>query len=88
MFVQCQVLQPIDIAKKIFAKEKFADMLYYISDEYKGVPTGQDLNDNVFIGYLLLEQNDNTAVVALAITDSTRKGVDWFYILKKKRSGS
>lgn len=73
-----QQMQPLDIAKKIFAKEPFRDIKHYITDEYKGEPNGQDLNDSLAINYLLLEQNEKTAVVALAITAPSGKGADWY----------
>ncbi|HWI93044.1 MAG TPA: hypothetical protein VNT20_17325 [Flavisolibacter sp.] len=59
----------MDIAKKIFAKQPFKDISHYSTDEYKGVPNGQNLNDGVHVTYLLLEHNESTAVVALVITD-------------------
>jgi hypothetical protein len=82
--IQAQELQPLDIAKKIFSKQPFKDINHYITDEYKGVPNGKNINKGDSINYLLLEQNENTAVVALAITDSTGKGVDWYLHFKKE----
>ena len=76
-----QSYEPIDLAKKIFGKDKFPQKSDYIIGEYKeskGKPDGQDLGKDVTTQFLLLEQTDETAVVAMTILDKSGDGVDTY----------
>lgn len=80
----CQSIEPLDLAKKIFGKEKFSNIKKYISGEYKGKPNGQDLQKNSLLKFNLLEQSENQAVVAMTILDSTTtSGMDAYLFFKK-----
>jgi len=55
----------------------------YIVGEYKGKPNGRDLQKGSMIKFLLLEQTDDKAVVAMTIVDSTGKGFDTYLHFEK-----
>ncbi len=82
-----QNIEPLDLAKKIFGKEKFKDFNSYISGEYKndnkGKPTGKDLAKNATLTFSLLEQTTNKAVVNMTIQDPTGHGVDTYLFFEK-----
>jgi hypothetical protein len=73
-----QTLEPLDLAKKIFSKDAFTNIDNYVTGEYKGQPNGQDLAKGVTTKFLLLEQTENKAVVAMTILDSAGKGLDTY----------
>ncbi len=66
----------MDLAKKIFGKDTFPNIKNYVTGEYKGRPNGQDMQQGVTTKFILLEQTNKKAVVALTISDSLNKGVD------------
>ncbi|GAB4050004.1 hypothetical protein [Spirosoma litoris] len=66
----CQTLEPLELAKRIFDKEGFADLPNYIEgNDYNGHPNGQDLPKNSTTRFQLLSQTDQRAVVALTVLD-------------------
>lgn len=65
-----QTDSPLALAKTIFAKDSFPSIDKRITGEYNGHPNGTDLPVNVSTHFLLLGQNEKTAVVNLTITDS------------------
>lgn len=74
---------PLFLVKTIFAKDSFPDLDKHITGEYNGHPNGTDFPDNVTTDFLLLEQNEKTAVVNLTITDSLGQEFDTYLHLKK-----
>ena len=66
------------LAKKIFAKDTFANLNKHITGEYNGHPNGTDLPAYVSTEFLLLGQDDKTAVVNLTIVDSTAQEFDTY----------
>ncbi|WP_426490831.1 hypothetical protein [Hymenobacter sp. 102] len=78
-----QIMEPLDLAKKIFDKEPFPDTEKYIAGEYKGRPNGQDLQSGSITRFLLLKQTSNKAVVAMTILDSAGKGLDTYLHFEK-----
>jgi hypothetical protein len=82
-----QNLEPLDLAKKIFSKDRFKDINNYITGEYrdnnKGRPNGEDLGKNTILTFTLLEQTENKAVVDMTVQDTTGKGVDTYLFFEK-----
>jgi len=82
-----QSYEPVDLAKKIFSRDKFAKKSEYITGEYKenkGKPEGQDLPKGTTTKFLLLEQTEERAVVAMTILDESGYGVDTYLHFKKE----
>lgn len=67
---------PLSLAQLIFGKENFGDLRKHITGEYEGRPNGTHLPDNVTTDFLLLGENNTTAVVSITITDPTGKAFD------------
>lgn len=78
-----QAYEPIDLAKKIFGKEKFPGIDKFIIGEYKGEPNGQDLHKGTTTKFMLLGQTEKTAVVAMTILDSSGTGLDTYLHFEK-----
>lgn len=78
-----QNIEPLDLAKKIFGKEHFNDIKKYITGEYKGRPNGQDLQQGSILTFLLLQQTENKAVIAMTVQDTTGKGLDTYLFFEK-----
>ncbi|MCL2131353.1 MAG: hypothetical protein FWH36_02675 [Lentimicrobiaceae bacterium] len=83
-----QSYEPMDLAKKLFSKEKFATKKEYITGEYKemkGRPNGKDLQKGITTQFSLLEQTEETAVVAMTILDKSGNGLDTYLHFKKDK---
>lgn len=78
-----QSVEPIELAKKIFGKEKFDNISFYITGEYLGSPNGQDIAEELTTKFTLLEQTDKTAAVNMTIIDSIGKGLDTYLHFEK-----
>ena len=78
-----QTYEPLDLAKKIFAKDSFPNLNNYFTGEYKGRPNGQDLQSGSTTKFLLLGQTEKTAVVAMTILDSLSNGLDTYLHFEK-----
>lgn len=78
-----QNYEPLDLAKKIFAKDSFSSIKNFSAGEYDGRPNGQDLQEGSKTTFLLLGQTDKTAVVAMAVLDSLGNGLDTYLHFKK-----
>jgi hypothetical protein len=81
-----QTIEPIDLAKKIFGRDKFTDIDNFITGEYKGQPNGEDLSSGASTSFFLLRQTNTKAVVSMTILDSLGKGVDTYLHFEKKTS--
>lgn len=81
--VMGQTYEPMDLAKKIFGKEKFKEIQKYSTGEYNGNPNGQDLQKGSQTKFRLLEQNDSTAVVNMTLLDAKSKGFDTYLHFEK-----
>lgn len=79
----CQNYEPIEIAKKLLAKEKFNDVLKYSTGEFKGHPNGSDLSKNLTLNFKVLNQTDTKAVVNVTLIDSLEKGMDTYIHFEK-----
>ncbi len=82
-YCQGQVDNPLALVKTIFAKDSFPDLYNHVAGEYNGHPNGTDLPSNITTDFLLLNQNEKTAVVNLTITDSLGHEFDTYLHLKK-----
>ena len=82
-FCYGQSYEPIDLAKKIFGKDSLVNMENYVTGEYKGIPSGQDLSENVTTKFIILEQTEKTAVINMTILDSLGGGVDTYLFFDK-----
>ncbi len=60
-----QAYEPLDLAKKIFSKDSLLPIGNFITGEYKGYPNGQDLQKGATTKFIVLEQTQKTAVVAM-----------------------
>ena len=78
-----QTYEPLDLAKKIFAKDSLSNLDNYITGEYKGRPNGQDLRSGSTTKFTLLGQTEKTAVVGMTILDSLGKGLDTYLHFEK-----
>lgn len=81
--VKGQSYEPLDLAKKIFSKGGIKNLDNYVTDEYKGKPNGKDLQKESTTKFILLEQKENKAVVAMTVLDSLEKGFDLYLYFKK-----
>ena len=81
-----QINEPLDIAKKIFGKDSLTNIENYISGEYKGSPNGRDLKEGSTTKFLILEQNEDKAVISLTILDSLGKGIDTYLHFEKDKT--
>ena len=81
-----QTYEPLDLAKKIFAKETLPNIENYISGEYEGKPNGKDLQNGSITKFMLLGQTDKTAVVGMTVLDSLGKGFDTYLHFEKDSS--
>lgn len=81
-----QNYEPMDLAKKLFGKEKFGKKNKYITGEYKeskGKPNGRNLHKEATTQFTLIEQTEETAVVAMTILDKSGNGLDTYLHFKK-----
>jgi hypothetical protein len=78
-----QALEPLDVAKHIFGKTKFADLPHYSTGEYQGHPNGQDLPPTATTSFLLLGQTPTKAVVAMNVVDAKGIQVDTYLHFQK-----
>jgi hypothetical protein len=81
-----QVFMPLELAQEIFSKDCNINITDYIDGEYTGTPNGKDINDNLHTKFVLLGQNENKAVVAMAIYDEMGKGSDYYLYFRKETS--
>lgn len=81
--ISAQNYDPIDLAKQIFNKNGFKDIDKYITGEYEGSPNGEDLSKETTTKFLLLGQDDNSAVVSMTILNSKNEGFDTYLHFKK-----
>lgn len=78
-----QGYEPLELSKKVFARDTFPDLPRYSTGEYQGHPNGRDLAPGLKAAYKLLEQNDQTAVVAVTFIDSAGKYLNTYLHFKK-----
>jgi hypothetical protein len=76
--------EPLDLAKKIFGKEKFRGIKKYVTGEYNGRPNGTDLGKGSSTKFILLEQTNKSAVVNMTIVGSGGKGLDTYLHFEKE----
>ena len=74
------------LVKTVFSKDTFPELENHITGEYKGHPNGTDLPKNVKKDYLLLGENEKTAVVNLTIIDSIGVEFDTYLHLVKEEN--
>ena len=80
-----QYYEPLDLAKKIFAKEKFREIKKYVTGEYDGRPNGRDLGRESITKFTLLGQTEKAAVVNMTIMDTNGKGLDTYLHFEKDK---
>jgi len=77
-------LEPLPLAQKIFGNDSIPNIADYITGEYIGRPNGTDIPKGSSKKFLLLGQNENTAVVSLTTIDTNGKGIDlYLHFLKE-----
>ncbi len=81
--VHGQGFEPLQLAKRIFAKDSLPGLDKYVTGEYKGRPNGQDLQNGSVTKFLLLSHSDSKAVVAMTILDASNKGIDTYLHFEK-----
>lgn len=69
---------PLTLAKLIFARDSFPNLDKHVTGEYNGHPNGTDLPTNVTTDFLLLGQDEKTAVINITITDSAKQAFDGY----------
>jgi hypothetical protein len=79
-----EMIQPVELAEKIFGKTKFKELNKYCTGEYKGRPNGKDFHKDVSTKFLLLQQLDTTAVVSMTITGKKGVGIDAYLFFRKE----
>lgn len=77
-----QSYEPIELAKVIFNKDSFPDINNYITGEYNGHPNGTDIPKQVKASFLLLGQNNETAVVNITFSDGKNPDYDTYLHFK------
>jgi hypothetical protein len=80
-----QNYEPIEIAKKLLAKEKFNNISKYSIGEFKGHPNGSDLGENLTLNFKVLNQTETKAVVNVTLIDSLGKGMDTYIHFEKDK---
>lgn len=77
-------LEPLPLAQKIFGNDSIPNIADYITGEYIGRPNGTDIPKGSSKKFLLLGQNENTAVVSLTTINTNGKGIDlYLHFLKE-----
>lgn len=69
---------PLSLSKAIFSRDSFPALQEHITGEYSGHPNGTDLPINSTTDFLLLDQNEKSAVVNVTITDSAGSSFDGY----------
>lgn len=80
---QAQLVEPLALAKAMFAREPVPGLEKHFAGEYQGRPNGTDLPAKATTSFLLLHQGEASAVVNLTIADSTGKVFDTYLHFKK-----
>ncbi len=75
--------EPLELAKRIFGASHFSELQTYCTGDYEGMPNGESLVAGVNTKFTVLEQNNQSAVIAIAITDSLGKGMDAYLYFEK-----
>lgn len=74
----CQNYEPLELAEKIFSPKGIKNIKKYVTDEYKGRPSGKDLSKDIIAEFKVLTQNDSMAIVNMTLIDKSRKGFDCY----------
>jgi len=81
--VTAQSYPPLELVKKTFTDTAFAKELpKYSTNEYKGQPNANNLNEDAILNFKILEELEKSAVVNITLTDSCGKGLDFYIHLK------
>ncbi|MFK7787338.1 MAG: hypothetical protein AB8B56_19600 [Crocinitomicaceae bacterium] len=76
--VSLSQFDPLSLAETIFARDTFPELEQHITGSYKGHPNGTDLNGGTKTEFLLLGQDNKTAVVNINFSDSTGISFDCY----------
>lgn len=74
---------PLDVAQSVFGKKGFPDVKKFATGEYKGDFSGNDLADSLTTKFILLEQKESTAVVAMTAVTPSGRGEDIYLHFEK-----
>jgi len=77
-----QYYEPIELAKIIFKQDSFPDINNYITGEYNGHPNGTDVPKHIKKSFLLLGQDEETAVVNIRFSDGKNPDYDTYLHFK------
>ena len=77
-------LAPLELAQEIFSRDTHINILDYVTGEYTGDPNGKDLNENSQLRFILLMQDEDSAVVAMEIYDDGGYGIDYYLFFTKE----
>lgn len=82
-----QALQPLDVAKAIFDPKTTPDFVnQHSTGDYSGHPNGLDMPATANTSFLLIQQTDSNAVVAMNTQDSKGKTTDKYLFFTKDSS--
>ncbi len=73
---------PLNLTKAIFSRNEFPNLDKHITGEFTGHPNGTDIQIGTTTKFLLLEQNEKTAVVNVTLVDSIGNEFDSYIHLK------
>jgi len=75
--------EPLELAQTIFGRDSFPELARHSTGEYRGRPNGRDLSRGTTLQFLLLQQNDAKAVVAMNVRDSSGRSIDTYLHFRK-----
>jgi hypothetical protein len=78
-----QNYEPLTLSRIIFSRDTLPDIKKYSTGDYNGHPNGQDIKASLNISFELLNQNNETAVVAVTLSDSAGMSLNTYLHFKK-----
>ena len=75
---------PLELSQKIFSQDTFLNIHQYVRNDYGASLVRSDLKPYTFSNFLLLSQNDTAAVVAMYISDTSKKIQNAYIYFEKK----
>jgi len=76
--------EPIELAQKLFSKEKFKEVKKYSTGEFYGRPNGRDFRKDVIKKFRMSFENENYAVVNITLIDKNNEGFDAYLHFEKE----
>ena len=79
MLCHAQNYTPMELCRKILSKDTLPDIKKYCAGDFEGHPNGGDLNPAAKLSFLILDQNDSTAVINVTIADTAGNAIDTYF---------